>query len=75
MLDLGCGDGLTGKALEKRRFNDVIGVDVSELMLKKAKSRGCYRETMQVDLLKPLPFDEDTFDCLISTGVTSYLSK
>jgi predicted TPR repeat methyltransferase len=73
VLDLGTGDGLTGWALAKRGFSDITGVDFSEQMLKEAAKRGCYGELKLADLLQPLPFDEESFDVLICTGVTSML--
>lgn len=75
VLDLGCGDGLVGLSLQKKGFQDLTGIDFSETMLEKAKLRGCYKELKQVDLLKELPFQQDSFDLVISVGVTTYLSE
>ena len=75
MIDLGCGDGLGGVALHKIGFTNLIGVDVSEEMLKIAERRGIYHSTTKSDLMKKLPFDDDTFDCAIIAGVTSYLGQ
>ncbi len=74
ILDLGCGDGLVGVELKKQGFFNIKGVDLSEEMLAKAATRGCYVTVQKVDLLKKLPFEDETFDCLISVGVTTYLS-
>ena len=75
ILDLGCGDGLTGKALYRRGFTDLTGVDFSEPMMEKARARHVYKEVRKVDLLKELPFQDNEFDILVSTGVTTYLGK
>ena len=75
VLDLGCGDGLTGKAMHRRGFQNLTGVDFSETMLEKADLTRLYRETKQVDLLEDLPYPSDEFDILVSTGVTTYLRK
>ena len=37
--------------------------------------RGCYSKLSRADLLKELPFEKDWFDVLVSTAVTTYLSK
>ena len=75
VLDLGCGDGLTGEALLKRGFKDLTAVDFSAPMIKKSQERGCYKSLKQADLLQPLPFEGSQFDLVISTAVTTYLSK
>ncbi len=73
VLDLGCGDGLTGLALHRRGFRRLTAVDNSPPMLAKAAERSLYDTLQQVDLLGKLPFENDSFDCLVSTAVTTYL--
>ena len=75
VLDLGCGDGLTGKALKNRGFEDITGVDFSAPMIEKSTQRGCYQDLKLVDLLKDLPFEDGVFNLLVSTAVTTYLSE
>jgi len=73
VVDMGCGDGAIGEALKKKGFLNVTGVDISQSMLKIAESKGCYTVTKKADLLKPLPFENNHFDLLVSSAVTTYL--
>ena len=75
ILDLGCGEGLVGAALQANGFTNVTGLDLSASMLTGAEKRGCYVDLQKADLLKPLPFVDDSIDVIVSVGVTSYLSK
>ena len=45
LLDFGCGTGLLGQVLkEKFGFNNLVGLDVSEDMLEKAKQKAIYNK-------------------------------
>lgn len=73
ILDLGCGTGLSGRA-----FADVartlIGVDLSPLMLAKAKATGFYDVLHEGDIeafLDTAP--EHAFDAVIAADVLVYL--
>ena len=44
-------------------------------MLKQCAKRACYNTLQKHDLLTPLPFKDNQFDCLLSVAVTTYLSK
>ena len=45
LLDLGCGTGLLGQTLKKKfGFVSLVGLDVSEDMLEKAKEKGVYNK-------------------------------
>jgi predicted TPR repeat methyltransferase len=74
VLDAGCGTGLTGSALHEAGFATVYGVDISQPSLQVASSKGLYKSLVRADLLKPLPFPDDTFDAAICVGVLSYIS-
>ena len=72
VIDLGCGDGeFTIKVEEKIGCNNLIGVDVFEYALNKAKVRGL--NTRQVNLDKRLPFTENSFDVVVSHQVIEHL--
>ena len=44
MLDLGCGTGLLGQILEEKYgFENMVGLDLSEEMLAKAREKGIYK--------------------------------
>lgn len=58
ILDLGCGTGLLGEFLQ----GNIIGVDISVNMLKKAKTREC---VIQADM-DFLPFHNAVFDAVVS---------
>merc|ERR1712038_325609 len=73
VIDLGCGDGALGDALMKRGFRDICGADISQSMINIAQTKGCYTQIKKADLLKPLPFDNNQFDVLVTAGVTTYL--
>jgi ubiquinone/menaquinone biosynthesis C-methylase UbiE len=64
VLDLGCGTGLLLEELRKRG-RLVVGVDVSEKMLRKAKARGEAMELLAADA-DHLPFRDGVFDCVVS---------
>ena len=42
ILDIGCGTGLIGKYLAQKGFKHMVGLDVSPMMLAKARSKGVY---------------------------------
>ena len=39
ILDLGCGSGNTGNELDKKRYGDYLGVDISDIAVQKAIAR------------------------------------
>lgn len=69
-LDLGIGTGLFTQILRDKGFR-VIGVDISEEMLKIAKRRGF--EVIKHDLNDPLPFDSNSFDFVFSMTSIEFL--
>jgi methionine biosynthesis protein MetW len=62
LLDLGCGDGVLGELL-KDRFDEVIGVDISDQALIVAKQRGLATYRVNLDE-EALPFPDATFDAI-----------
>ena len=42
ILDIGCGTGLIGKYLAQKGFKHIVGLDVSTMMLAKARTKGVY---------------------------------
>ena len=75
VIDLGCGDGAIGEALKKRGFRNINGVDISQSMINIAQSKGVYDVIKKADLMKALPFDNKSFDLLVTAAVTTYLGK
>jgi ubiquinone/menaquinone biosynthesis C-methylase UbiE len=72
VLDMGCATGDQSLALGRAGF-EVVGVDVSRGMLRRAasKARGLSHgpSFQRVDLNHPLPFRSGAFDCVLCTNV------
>lgn len=73
IVDLGCGSGLVGEAY-KTVFNRIIGVDISEKMLVKAREKGCYEELIKSDILTYLQTKPQA-DFYIAADVFCYLGN
>jgi len=73
MLDLGCGTGLTGTALNDL-CEEMIGIDISENMVVIADEKEVY-ETLFVAEVEDFldDNDEDPFDLITATDVLPYL--
>lgn len=75
VLDVGCGTGLLGHALMRRRAFRVDGIDISDASLRHAEARGCYARLIRHDLQAlPLPVQNDTYDAAAAVGVMSYIA-
>ena len=69
-LDVGCGTGLSGKALNDAGFTTIDGSDLSNEMLEKARSRHkLYRDLWVTDLEDPFPFEEGRYAHIAAIGV------
>merc|ERR1719427_151840 len=75
ILDLGCGDGAVGQAMYKKGFTNLVGTDISVGMMDIAKTRGVYSDLKKANLLQQLPFEQESFDVGVSSGVTTYLDS
>ena len=70
ILDIGCGTGISGLALQEQGFNNVTGSEVNAPMLEKARSRqGVYQNLMLVDVDNPFDFPTGTFRHMTAMGV------
>lgn len=72
-LDLGCGDGsLTARVASFIRAKEVIGVDISEEALEKAKEKGIkvFKVNLESD---PLPFIDNYFDFITAVDIAEHL--
>lgn len=75
ILDVGCGTGLSGKALHAAGFVSIDGIDVSRRSLEIAGTSGVYRILREVDLKQlPLSIPDNEYDGLVCVGVLTYLS-
>jgi len=71
-VDLGIGTGLFTKILREKGYK-VIGIDISDEMLKIAKNRGF--EVIKHDLNEPLPFNDESFDFVFSMTSIEFLKN
>lgn len=62
VLDLGCGDGAVGEALQKKLGVEVTGMDISRSALEMAKKRGI--KTILGSSEEKLPFNDQTFNAV-----------
>ena len=75
MLDLGCGTGLTGGALEDM-VDDATGIDLAENMVEIAHEKGLYDTLYVADAVDYLEDnDDDPFDLVAATDVLPYLGE
>tara|TARA_R110002020_G_scaffold34066_26_gene103729 strand:+ start:1749 stop:2561 length:813 start_codon:yes stop_codon:yes gene_type:complete len=75
MLDLGCGTGLTGGALEDMA-DDATGIDLAENMVEIAHEKGLYDTLYVADAVDYLDDnDDDPFDLIAATDVLPYLGE
>jgi arsenite methyltransferase len=77
ILDVGCGAGVTPVFLAKTIGCSVVGVDISEGMVQRSKERA-KKERLKdrIDFrnadAQELPFDDNTFDAVITESVTAF---
>lgn len=75
MLDLGCGTGLSGRALSIHGARVIDGLDFSENMLAEAAKLDLYRHLAQADLSTPLapqtPEPVESYVAAVAAGVFS----
>lgn len=80
VLDAGCGTGLYTFAVLKRFPNAMIqafdlNTDMTQVMQKAVRQYGLNNqiEVLNGDLTKPLPFQREQFDVIITGGVLEYV--
>ncbi len=69
ILDAGAGTGLVGEWLDLIGYTEVEALDISEGMLAVARSKNIYSALHQAALGSRLPFADNHFAAVISTGV------
>jgi predicted TPR repeat methyltransferase len=75
ILDLGCGTGLSGAAVAPFA-SEMVGVDLSERMLDKARERNLYQRLVQLDLLTMMRAEPSCrYDAVIAADVFVYIGK
>ena len=72
VLDLGCGTGLLGEKI-KPFCNRLVGVDLSDKMLSKAKKKGIYDELAHQDIKEFISSQQLQYNYYIFTDVFIYI--
>src|SRR5215218_1354823 len=69
VLDAGAGTGMFGSILRVLGYEDIVGIDISERMLEKAREKDAYRGLHRMVLGEPLSFDAASFSAAVCVGV------
>ncbi|MEL7185772.1 MAG: class I SAM-dependent methyltransferase [Pseudomonadota bacterium] len=78
VLDVGCGTGIVGVALNKNGFERVDGIDISPEMLRVAADKrtasgsSVYRALLEADLTKRIDLADDTYAGIVSAGTFTH---
>lgn len=72
IADLGCGTGLNGPLYESRAVQ-IIGIDISDKMLKEAKERGCYSKLLAGEICEVLDDNKFRLDLFIGMDLVVYI--
>jgi arsenite methyltransferase len=77
VLDVGCGVGHTPCYIAKKHGCRVVGVDINERMIERSRERAeregvADRTEFRVADAQGLPFEDDTFDAVITESVTVF---
>jgi predicted TPR repeat methyltransferase len=72
VIDLGCGTGLAGKDLREISAN-LVGIDISENMVSKAKKLDTYDTLIVGDIVEKLNSFPDKFDLFVALDVLIYI--
>ena len=74
ILDVACGNGITGKWLMERFHCRVWGTDISEVALKQAGEIGYITEVIDLDQGK-MPFPGEKFDLVILSAMLEHVME
>jgi len=69
ILDMGCGTGYSGLALQKAGFSNIDGTDINPAMLEMARSRNIYNNVYLGTIEKPLPENISSYSAISAIGV------
>lgn len=77
VLDVGCGAGQTPCFLVKKHGCRVVGVDINDRMIERSRERAeregvADKAEFRVADAQDLPFEDDTFDAVITESVTAF---
>lgn len=72
VLEVGCGAGMTGKALREKGFEKIVGIEINEEVAR--GGRAYYDQIVIGDVEKiRLPFEKEYFDCILYGDVLEHL--
>ncbi|MEK7112451.1 MAG: class I SAM-dependent methyltransferase [Patescibacteria group bacterium] len=74
ILDLGCGDGLNISILRKMGKKKIVGIDISEELLREARKANPDVKVLLASAEK-IPFKENTFDVVLVDSVFHHLMR
>ncbi len=69
VLDAGAGSGLVAQALKAFGYQNVVGLDPSMAMLRRACTKGLYRLCLKTALGAPAALADHRFDAILAAGV------
>lgn len=77
ILDVGIGTGMVSEEFRHINFDaHITGIDISSEMLEEARLKQAAHELIQHDFQKAgLPFDDESFDVVVSCGVFELLRR
>lgn len=75
LVDLGCGTGLTGEQF-KPYAKQMIGIDVSNEMLEKARAKNLYDDLWHADILEAMnKLTDESIDVFLAGDVLGYMGN
>lgn len=74
VLDLGCGEGSDSYYLSQKGLN-VVACDFSKVALEKLKNNVKNSKTLLLDISKPLPFKNNSFDLVLADLSLHYFNE
>jgi len=72
VLDVGCGTGIVGEALQALGQVRIDGLDLSPEMLAKAADKNVYERLIEADLTQVLPLNDANYDGVVSAGTFTH---
>lgn len=79
LLDAGCGTGFTACQIVKKYRCRVVGIDISEKMIARAKERAFKENVEEIEFqvadVTQLPFEDQSFDIVIMESFLSILGE
>ncbi len=74
ILEFGCGSNGAYAVPFSQKGVFTVGIDISKVALRKLKARACNINICLADVTKPLPFVNDAFDGVFSSGVILHIN-